>query len=363
MSNKLTEKIVNLIKSNGPITIDQYFALCLSDLEFGYYNTCNPFGLSGDFITAPEISQIFGEILAIFLICAWEKHGSPQSVKLIEMGPGSGAMMFDILRVICKLRPDFFSVLSIHLIENSERLRLIQKQKLSSYIDKISWYLGLDDVPSGFTFIVANEFFDSLPIKQFIITKDGIRERVIDINHNQVLVFSEADPEIEENFISYCDYTYGAIFETSPYRDDVMRSVSNRLGLEGGTAVIIDYGHFRSGIGDTMQAIKAHRYDHPLMNPGLADLTSHVDFQRLSSIAMLHKLYINGCTTQRKFFEGLGIWQRMFALMKSSSQSKLLLDSVRRLMGTIHDKKSMGELFKVLVASHEKIDLIPFVSE
>ncbi|AHA27419.1 class I SAM-dependent methyltransferase [Candidatus Liberibacter americanus] len=361
MSNELTEKIVNLIKINGPITVDRYFLLCLSDHEFGYYNTCNPFGSSGDFITAPEISQIFGEMLAIFLISSWEKHGSPNSVRLIEMGPGRGTMMLDIIRVIRKLKPYFFSALSIHFVENSKRLRFIQKQKLSSFIDKISWHFDLNDVPNGFTFIIANEFFDSLPIKQFIIRKDGIRERAIDIDSNQCLVFSEIDLEIEDNFISFCDYDYGSIFEVSPFRDDAMRSVSNRLVLEGGTALIIDYGHLQSGIGDTMQAIKDHKYDHPLMNPGMADLSSHVDFQRLSSVAKLHKLYINGCTTQRKFLEGLGIWQRMLSFMSNSAQSTDVLDSVLRLMGKNHDRKSMGELFKVLAISHEKIDLIPFI--
>ncbi|MBY7648967.1 MAG: TetR family transcriptional regulator [Candidatus Liberibacter europaeus] len=362
MNTELTQKIVNLIKSNGPITVDQYFTLCLSDSEFGYYTTRDPFGAFGDFITAPEISQIFGEMLAIFLILSWEKHGFPRWVRLVEMGPGRGTMMADIIRAISCLSPDFFSVLSIHLMENSERLRLVQKQQLSYYIDKVNWCLNLSDVPSGFTFIVANEFFDSLPIKQFIVTRNGIRERMIDINHNEVLVFGEGDQEIEENSFMCSNCSPGAIFETSPCRDNEMVSVADRLSCDGGTAIIIDYGHFQSSMGDTLQAVKDHKYCSLLMNPGQADLTSHVDFQRLASLAVRNKLYINGCTTQRVFLEGLGIWQRMFCLMRKSGQEKIVLDSVRRLLGTVSDKKSMGELFKVLVVSHKRIDLVPFVN-
>ncbi|ACT56883.1 SAM-dependent methyltransferase [Candidatus Liberibacter asiaticus] len=362
MENKLIRKIVNLIKKNGQMTVDQYFALCVADPEFGYYSTCNPFGAVGDFVTAPEISQIFGEMLAIFLICAWEQHGFPSCVRLVELGPGRGIMMLDILRVICKLKPDFFSVLSIYMVETSERLTLIQKKQLASYGDKINWYTSLADVPLGFTFLVANEFFDSLPIKQFVMTEHGIRERMIDIDQHDSLVFNIGDHEIKSNFLTCSDYFLGAIFENSPCRDREMQSISDRLACDGGTAIVIDYGYLQSRVGDTLQAVKGHTYVSPLVNPGQADLSSHVDFQRLSSIAILYKLYINGLTTQGKFLEGLGIWQRAFSLMKQTARKDILLDSVKRLVSTSADKKSMGELFKILVVSHEKVELMPFVN-
>ncbi|WP_244668442.1 class I SAM-dependent methyltransferase [Candidatus Liberibacter africanus] len=340
MADGLIKKIANLIKRDGPMTVDQYFALCLSDHEFGYYKTCsNPFGSLGDFVTSPEISQIFGEMLAIFLICAWEKHGFPKCVRLIELGPGKGTMMVDILRVICKLRPDFFSALSVYMVENSENLTLIQKEQLSSYKDKISWCVCLADVPRGFTFLVANEFFDSLPIKQFVMTENGIRERMIDIDCHGSLFFSVGNDSAELDFISCSDYCVGTIFETSPYRDHEMWSISNRLARDGGTVIIIDYGHLHSGAGDTLQAVQEHRYVSPLINSGKSDLSSHVDFQRLSSIAVLHKLYVNGLMTQGRFLNGLGIWQRAFSLMKRATRKDMLLDSVRRLVGTPSDKK------------------------
>ncbi|MBL0848846.1 MAG: class I SAM-dependent methyltransferase [Candidatus Liberibacter ctenarytainae] len=362
MSAQLNKKIVDFIKKNGPMTIDQYFLWCLSDPEFGYYTTCNPFGASGDFITAPEISQMFGEMLAIFLVSAWEKHGFPQCVRLIEMGPGRGTMMVDILYAICKLRPSFFSVLSIHMVENSERLKLIQQQQLSSYGEKISWCSSLSDVPQGCTFFIANEFFDSLPIKQFVTTKNGMRERMVDIDCQGELIFSEGGQEVERNFLPCVDCGPGMIFETSPYRDCQMKFISDRLACEGGAAVIIDYGHFQSSIGDTLQAVKGHEYYPLLKHSGQADLTSHVDFQRLSSIALSHKLYINGCITQGQFLEGLGIWQRMFSLLRQNAGKKeILLDAVKRLVGESSQQTSMGVLFKVLVVSHKEIDLIPFV--
>ncbi|MEG8098760.1 class I SAM-dependent methyltransferase [Candidatus Liberibacter brunswickensis] len=359
MKDELTRKIVNLIKKNGQMTVDQYFSLCLSDPEFGYYKTRNPFN---DFITSPEISQIFGEMLAIFLICAWEQHGSPDSVRLIELGPGRGTMMLDILRVISKLKPSFFSIISVYMVENSENLTLFQKKNLSSYGDKIKWCISLDTVPLGFTFLLANEFFDSLPIKQFIITKNGIRERVIDIDNHDSIFFSIGYDAIESDFFSCIDCSVGTIFEESPYRDNEMKSISNRLSSYGGTAIIFDYGYCQSSIGDTLQAVKGHRYISPLINPGQADLTSHVDFQRLSLIAILYGLYVNGLVTQGRFLEGLGIWQRAYSLIRKTKRNGVLLDSVRRLVGSPSDKKSMGELFKVLVVSHEKVELMPFIN-
>ncbi|WP_407041637.1 class I SAM-dependent methyltransferase [Candidatus Liberibacter solanacearum] len=362
VKTELYKKIVDLIKRNGQITIDQYFSLCLSDPEFGYYKACNPFGVDGDFVTAPEISQIFGEMLAIFLIFAWEQHGFPRCVRLIEMGPGRGTMMLDVLRTICKLRPDFFAILSIYMIENSERLVSIQKKNLSFYGDKINWCVGISDVPPGFTFLMANEFFDSLPIKQFVITNDGMRERMIDIDHHELLVFGIGKNAITSPVSPFNDYFPGMILETSPCRDSAIQSIADRLVCEGGTAIVIDYGHLQSGMGDTLQAVKGHKYDPPLMHPGQADLSSHVDFQRLSSISILRKLYINGCVKQGKFLECLGIWHRVFSLIKNTDRADILLDSVRRLVGMSSDDKSMGELFKVLVVSHRKVDLVPFVN-
>ncbi|MBA5724414.1 class I SAM-dependent methyltransferase [Candidatus Liberibacter sp.] len=361
MNVQLTKKISDLIRKNGPITIEEYFSLCLSDVDYGYYKTCDPFGISGDFVTAPEINQIFGEMLAIFFICAWEEHGFPKCIRLIEMGPGRGTMMTDMLRTILKLKPVFFSALSVHMIEDSERLRSLQKQQLSSYIDKISWHEDLDTVPLGFSFFIANEFFDSLPIRQFVVTTEGIRERMINVDHHDALFFCVGDSEIDQDLLPRIRFSLGMILETSSDRDYKMALISKRLSGEGGTAVIIDYGHLQTSAGDTLQAVKGHRYDPPLLHPGKADLTSHVDFQKLALIAISYKLYINGYTTQGRFLEGLGIWHRVAAFTRNPIQRETFLSAVRRLVGTDSDKKSMGELFKVMVVSHQKVDLMPFI--
>ncbi|MBU2486343.1 MAG: SAM-dependent methyltransferase, partial [Alphaproteobacteria bacterium] len=166
----LAEKIVNLIQQTGPLKISDYFALCLSDPDHGYYQRREPFGQSGDFVTAPEISQLFGEMIGVFLVQAWQAQGSPEKTRIVEIGPGRGTLMSDALRVVARLAPDLYAGATIHMVETSERLRNVQRQTLVRIKQRISWHETFEEIPAGFTLMVANELFDAIPIRQFVKT-------------------------------------------------------------------------------------------------------------------------------------------------------------------------------------------------
>ncbi len=190
MTTALGEKIKAIIQANGPISVTDYFSLCLADPEHGYYRTREPFGRSGDFVTAPEVSQIFGEMIGVFIVHAWQRHGTPTDVRLVEIGPGRGTMMADMLRVISRIAPPLFDAMTVHLVETSERLRDVQSQTLEPHGEKITWHDGFDEVPPGFTLIAANELFDAIPIRQFIRMPTGFRERMVGIDADGELTFA-----------------------------------------------------------------------------------------------------------------------------------------------------------------------------
>jgi SAM-dependent MidA family methyltransferase len=362
MTTALGEKIKSIIRATGPISVTDYFSLCLADPEYGYYKTRQPFGTAGDFVTAPEVSQLFGEMIGIFLVHAWQRHGKPANVRLVEIGPGRGTMMADMLRVIARIAPSLHDTINIHLVETSERLREIQQQKLSDHEGRIAWHSGFDEVPSGFTLLAANELFDAIPIRQFVRTATGFRERVIEFDIDGELTFAAGVAGIDPSLLPDTPkpLPLGATFEIAPARQAVMTMISDRLAAEGGTAVVIDYGHMITSFGDTLQAVRMHEYDPPLEHPGEADLTSHVDFQHLAETALASGMHINGCAHQGDFLIGLGLMERAAALGRDRDgavQQGIQL-AVDRLAGAGEGK--MGELFKVLAISSPAIDLMPF---
>lgn len=362
MSTPLAQKIKALIRATGPISITDYFAMCLADPEHGYYRTREPFGATGDFITAPEISQLFGEMLGIFMVHAWQRHGSPADIRLVEVGPGRGTMMADMLRVIKRLALPLFETMSIHLVETSERLRGIQRVTLEAYSTKIAWHDSFEEVPEGFTLIAANELFDAIPIRQFVRTPTGFRERLVGLDDQGQLAFAvgvaSLDPQTLPSPIA--SIPDGTIFEVAPARQAVMATLCERLRQSGGTALIIDYGHMVSGFGDTLQAVRAHEFDPPMANPGEADLTSHVDFEDLARIALSSGIHLSGGLRQGDFLNGLGLTERAAALAKGKAPAdqKLIAAAVDRLAGEGAGK--MGELFKVIAVSSPALDLAPF---
>jgi SAM-dependent MidA family methyltransferase len=364
MTTPLAEKIKTLIRTNGPISVTDYFALCLADPEYGYYRTREPFGRHGDFITAPEISQLFGEMIGVFMVHAWQQQGSPGNVRLVEVGPGRGTMMADMLRVIKRVAPALFDGLAVHLIETSERLRGVQRVTLEAYSTKVSWHDSFEDVPEGFCLIAANELFDAIPIRQFVKTATGFRERLIGLDADDELSFAAGVATVDPTLLpapagSIPD---GTIFEAAPARQAVMQALCERLKQQGGTALVIDYGHMVTGFGDTLQAVMNHDFDPPLAHPGEADLTSHVDFEDLAKIAVASGVHLNGGLRQGEFLYGLGLAERASALAreKDPSEQRLIAAAVDRLAGEGAGK--MGELFKVIAVSSPGLKLMPFRS-
>lgn len=358
----LADKIKALIRANGPISVTDFFSLCLADPEHGYYQTREPFGQEGDFITAPEISQLFGEMIGIFLVHAWQRHGMPANTRLVEIGPGRGTMMADILRVVAKLAPPLYQSVGVHLVETSMRLQDVQQETLSAHVGRIEWHKSFDTVPAGFTLLAANELFDAIPIRQFVKTPLGFRERMIVLDDTDGLAFGAGVAGIDPALLPVDPGSIpdGTIFEIAPARQAVMSTLCERLKNSGGTAIIIDYGTMVTGFGDTLQAVLRHDYDPPLAHPGEADLTSHVDFQHLAEVAKASGVAINGCLRQGDFLYGLGIQQRVNALSegKDPAVASLIRSAASRLADEGEGK--MGELFKVLVVSSPAVELLPF---
>ncbi|MFD1329561.1 class I SAM-dependent methyltransferase [Mycoplana ramosa] len=362
MSTPLARKIKALIHTHGPISVTDYFSLCLADPEHGYYRTREPFGREGDFVTAPEVSQLFGEMLGVFMVHAWQKHGMPQGVRFAEIGPGRGTMMADMLRVVARLAPALYDSASFHLIETSERLRAVQKQTLGTHAERVTWHDSFDQLPVGPLLLAANELFDAIPIRQFVRTQNGFRERMVGLDADGELAFAAGVAGIDPALLpeGHKSQPIGAIFEYAPAREAVMAAISERLRDHGGTALVIDYGHVASGFGDTLQAVLRHGFDPPLAHPGEADLTSHVDFERLAAVAREAGLHVHGPQPQGDFLMGLGLAERASALGRGRDedlQSQIIAD-VERLAGS--GSGNMGDLFKVLAVTSADEPLAPF---
>lgn len=359
----LAEKIKAIIRVNGPISVTDYFALCLADPEYGYYKTRDPFGRGGDFVTAPEVSQLFGEMIGIFLLEAWQKHLKPRrNVRIAEIGPGRGTMMADILRVLAQLAPELYELASVHLIETSPTLSKIQRDTLAAHAGKVHWHQTFDEIDKGFMLLVGNEFFDAVPIRQFVKTPAGFRERLVGLDENGELTFAAGISSVDPALLptGYRDVPAGTVAEIAPARAAIMQAIADRLFESGGTALFIDYGHLESGFGDTLQAVQRHKFDPPLAHPGEADLTSHVDFAVLAEVVRSRSVHVNGLMTQGQFLLSLGITDRAGKLGagKDPTRQQDIRATVERLVGNWPGE--MGELFKVIAVSSPEVKLPPF---
>lgn len=348
----LGEELKRLITAQGPISIAHYMAEALGHPRHGYYMGRDPLGRAGDFTTAPEVSQMFGELIGLWLVDLWQRSGSPAPIKLIELGPGRGTLMSDVLRSL-KLAPSLAQSVSVHFVETSPTLREQQKKR----VPHAHWHDRLEDVEDGFAFILANEFFDALPIQQFVKTNTGWRERLVDWDEESACFHSFIN-EIGVDYTPFIpntlkDAPMGSFFELSPASLNVMRVLSARLANQGGAALIIDYGHSMHGLGDTLQAVKAHQYHDPFDTPGDADLTAHVDFAALVETAMVQPLRSFGPTTQGAFLQALGIEARASALKAKATPTQA--KDIEAALYRLTHKDEMGELFKVLALTHPKI--------
>jgi NADH dehydrogenase [ubiquinone] 1 alpha subcomplex assembly factor 7 len=356
----LEVEIRRRIAAAGPMPVAEYMALCLADPEHGYYTTRDPLGARGDFITAPEISQMFGELIGVWMAAVWKRMGSPENIRIIELGPGRGTMMKDALRAVQGM-PAFLEALVLHLVEISPVLEAQQERTLEHLSVPMFWHPTLEDVPKGPAIIVANEYFDALPVNQVVKFEGHWYERQIEIDSTGDLDFTiAANPLPHFQMLlpqALRDAPEQSIFE---WRADTMAlNLGRRVADSRGVALVIDYGHAVSAIGETLQAVGQHAFADPLTAPGSIDLTAHVDFQPL--IRAVEAMGVNGFgpIEQSEFLRRLGIETRAATLKaKASRDGANEIDSaLSRLTG--HGRADMGALFKAAAFAHPSMGVLP----
>lgn len=333
------------IRAQGPITLADYMATALTHPEVGYYATRDPFGRGGDFTTAPEISQVFGELLGLWCAERWQALGEPGRVLLVELGPGRGTLLADALRA-ARVLPAFRAALEPHLVEASPLLRAKQREMLGE--TPAQWHEALAAVPEDAPLLLlANEFFDALPIRQFQRTAEGWAERLVGLTPDgEALRWGLAPPLPPAALSLPAEAPPGTVAELCPGARALAGEIGRRLARQGGAALLIDYGHARSALGESLQALRDGRPADPLAAPGAADLTAHVDFQALAEAAEAAGARAHGPVEQGAFLRALGIEARAEGLARKATptQRRALAAAVDRLTAPTQ----MGSLFKVL---------------
>ena len=356
----LPDPLVRRLREQGPMTVAEYMAEALGHPEYGYYTGRDPLGRAGDFITAPEISQMFGELIGLWMAAVWTRMDQPKRIAVIELGPGRGTLMNDALRAV-KVLPAFRTAVELHLVEISPALQQQQQKTLADQKVPITWHDSLADVPEGPAIIVANEFFDALPVNQAVKTDSGWYERRIGIDSGGHLAFTVADQPLQgfEPLLppAVRAAPVGAIFEWRSETEAM--ELGRRIARDGGAALVIDYGHAESAAGDTLQAVAHHAYADVLGAPGRVDLTAHVDFEALARSADAMGARAYGPITQGQLLRQLGIKTRAAKLKAhTSSPGAIGIDAAfARLTG--HGPGEMGSLFKAVAFAHPAIGIPP----
>jgi NADH dehydrogenase [ubiquinone] 1 alpha subcomplex assembly factor 7 len=341
----LAEQIDAQIRATGPMSLATYMTLCLSHPRDGYYAKGRPIGAHGDFITAPEISQMFGELIGFFVVNLWQQMGSPISFTLLELGPGRGTLMSDALRAASKA-DGFADALHLQLFESNTDLKAEQQKRLAAH--NPYWSTEIDAVSEDPLIVVANEFFDALPIRQFVKTDDGWHEQLVGLKDNArafglsptPIAESAAPPEVRGAFA-------GEVLELGTAAVDAVQRLSRKIALQGGALLAIDYGYDRTQTGETLQAVKDHQFADPLESPGDVDLSAHVNFGVLAEAARAAGLATAPITPQSDFLLRLGLGERARKLAKSNpSEAANIARAVERLTSPAQ----MGTLFKTFCA-------------
>jgi NADH dehydrogenase [ubiquinone] 1 alpha subcomplex assembly factor 7 len=337
------------IARGGPISVHDYMAACLADPRAGYYLTRQPIGRDGDFVTAPEISQMFGELIGIWSAAIWQTMGEPSAVTVAELGPGCGTLTADALRAWRSVAK-FLDSVSIALIETSPVLREAQKETLRASPAPLGWHESIEEVPPGPLIVIANEFIDALPVRQMVRQGGVWHERCVTIGDRGAFVFclGEAiDSDTLPSPVRSMDAAAGAVVETRPAVASLLSVLAARAKAAPVAMLIVDYGHQQASLGETLQAVRRHRFADPLALPGEADLTAHVDFATLKETATSLGLAAFGPLPQGEFLLRLGLAARCDSLLRNATedQQAALLSGAARLA----DPRQMGLLFKVLV--------------
>lgn len=335
-----------LIAAGGPIPVSRYMAEALGHPEHGYYTGRDPLGRAGDFITAPEVSQMFGELIGLWCVDLWRRLGAPRRLELLELGPGRGTLMADALRA-ARVEPDFLQAAEVHLVETSPALQALQRERLRDH--GATWHQSLDTVPEGTLVAVANEFFDALPVRQFERREEGWRERLVG-TEGDGLGFVLSPTSLSASLLPapFAAAPVGSTVEIAPARQATMVALAERIVTHGGAALVIDYGHARSTPGDTLQAVRRHAYHDVLNDPGEADVTAHVDFEALAEAAAAAGADAHGPVSQGAFLAALGIDVRARRLAAGSPERATEIGAAKaRLVAA----EQMGRLFKVMAVT------------
>ncbi len=341
--NDLGQRIARLIEAQGPLSVAQFMTMALHDPKSGYYATRDPFGARGDFITAPEISQIFGELLGLWIVQCWLDQGKPRA-RLVELGPGRGTLMADALRA-ARTVPEFLTSIEVVMVEASPTLTAIQRETLKDADASIRWTGRFDGALSDLPlFLLANEFFDALPIHQFVKTGRGWCERMIVLRDGKLDFAVSPEPNVLTS--APTDAPLGAFHETSPASVALAEQIAQIIAAKGGAALIVDYGYGAcAGFGETLQAVRGHSFASVLDAPGEADLTAHVDFAALSDTAREGGAKTFGPVPQGEFLKRLGLTQRSERLAAQNPSARAAIAAA---IARLTDSQQMGTLFKAL---------------
>lgn len=364
MTTPLEDIIKKKIRAQGPMNLADYMALCLGHPDHGYYMTRDPFGAKGDFTTAPEISQMFGEMIGAWIVDTWDRMGSPEKFILLECGPGRGTLMVDILRATKNVEL-FHNAMQLHLLESSSILKKLQAENLAQF--DANWHDDLSTLPQGLPMIViANEFLDALPVRQMILRDTGWKENVVNLDINDTLCLHEieADDEMKSALAPYLiPPKVGERVEVPVGPKSFLNDLINIIDKQSFTGLFIDYGFIHNVAGDTVQAMKKHAYCGILTTPGEADITAHVNFSEISQIGLSHNMTVHGPVPQGDFLTRLGISIRALHLMENADvlQRREIEASLKRLTGKNTEANEMGALFKVIAfSSNPDINLAGF---
>ena len=339
----LKKKLLHYIQSNGPMSVEKYMDLCLYDPDHGYYRVRNGIGTIGDFVTSPELSQLFGELIGLWLAQVWVDQGKRQPFALVELGPGRGTLMSDILKSTSVV-PHFNKAASIFLIEISEKLKKVQQQCLSKHT--ITWLKSIEELPEIPIFAIGNEFLDALPVRQFKRTNGVWKERCVSLDSNFNLFYCY----VPSSFHTELQFLHGnvpdnEVIEVCDKAKGFISKFSNKILKNSGCALFIDYAHFGQ-LGDTFQAVRNHSFVDPLKNLGESDLTCHVDFKTITDAAQFNGLRASKILTQRDFLLNLGIEKRVNSLVRNLNEKEK--HSIILAKNRLINKDGMGDLFKVV---------------
>ena len=338
----MIEGLRQRLRESGPLPVSDYMGHAVSV----YYALRDPFGRKGDFTTAPEISQMFGELVGLWAAVVWQSLGSPERFVLAELGPGRGTLMRDALRAAAKL-PGFVEAAEVHLVETSPALRKRQRKTLGDGV--AGWHDSPEDLPDGPLILIANEFFDALPVRQYIRRGERWHERLVTLaGDGQSLAFVEEDAPAHSSLLPdgvRQTAAEGAIAEIRPEAGRIAAALGRRLADQGGAALVIDYGHATSAPGDTLQAVKDHAFHPVLDTPGEADITAHVDFQALAEAAGGSGAAVHGPLPQGTWLRRLGVEARAAALARAAPDQR---ETVEAALARLIQPDAMGTLFKVL---------------